>query len=397
MKFIQDITNGLAQGGNFIDKLHQNQNYLGGISAFNPQGGQRLMDQALFMRQQQEGQRQQEAHEMKKNEALRSQQLAKALPQLLNQIDITKPNDALKALGAAGVPPKEALTLLKQIQDLNDTKVEDKFNPVTGELVRFQNKLAQGNTPQQQGQGNFSQQMAGGNQAPQNPFGNTPIGQKLAFEEDLKEKAEDKKVDKKFLDETSQAAVEGSKLLNKLDIANKLLDKFYQGPFAGEVKTLGQAFSTKGAKAAEAFDAIVSQVVIDLSTTLKGTQSDNDMARIELTKPAKTNTEEGNGAIVQQIDALTNRAVIQYNKAAQEFIGAGGNGKQFRTRWSQYANAFPLINDDSTVNYQNQTLWQDVIFRPDNEFDAIINAAKPVTETLETPFGNYTLEQLEGR
>ncbi len=389
---------------NQLGTILQNPNVIAGIARFNPGGEQPLLQAAFLQRQQEEAKRQQEVQDMAKQAALREQQVAQALPQILGTLDPKNPQEALNKLGQIGVPPKDALVMIKHLQELTAEHLEDKFNPVTGELVRFQDKLAQGSAPQQgvgySSTATIGQQLGGGLGEPvvKNPFANTPVGQKQAYEEELAEKKESKKATKDFLKETSQTAVGESKFINKLDSATKLIDKFYQGTGAGLAKSINRLSDPQAAKSAEAFESIVSKLSIDLSANLKGAQSDKDMERIELTKPSLSNTKEGNKAIIRELKAVANRE-IEYNRAGQEFVKHGGTPEQFKTRWSEYTRAFPLINDDGTVNQTNQTLWKDIIFRPDSEFDAIIASSTPVeetpAETIRSPFGEYSIEELE--
>lgn len=110
-------------GGLFTNPLIMNA-----ISQFNPQQGQRLQDLALQQRQYQDSQRQQQEFELKQQEAIRQQTLAKSLPQALQGIDFSDPNTAYQQLVQVGLKPQEALPIIAQFANINAGKEQSELN-----------------------------------------------------------------------------------------------------------------------------------------------------------------------------------------------------------------------------------------------------------------------------
>ncbi len=125
---------------------------------------------------------------------------------------------------------------------------------------------------------------------------------------------------------------------------------------------------------------------MDIAKEQKGAQSNYDIQNIQRTKPEASNTEEGNRAIIERIESVNERK-LQYNEAAQEFLGAGGTRQEFKTRWAKYANAFPITYKDENgnigINRDNLENWKDILFLPKEEFNAIIGSAKQVKRSKE--------------
>jgi len=105
-----------------LANILSNPNFIAGMKTLAPIGGQGLVDAELLKRQQQTHQMGQQEHEVKLQEALRKQQAAQMLPQLiqegvLNPADL---NGSLQNLIARKVDPDAAMALIGALGTLQN-------------------------------------------------------------------------------------------------------------------------------------------------------------------------------------------------------------------------------------------------------------------------------------
>jgi hypothetical protein len=116
--------NTFDQGANFLKQLHSNPLFLSGIAQANPGAQNPLIQAAAFQRQQEEAQRQQDAFEMERQQALSDQEqsegqrmMQESLPELLSQLDPNDIKGSWRQLLQAGVKPEAASVIIKQLNE----------------------------------------------------------------------------------------------------------------------------------------------------------------------------------------------------------------------------------------------------------------------------------------
>lgn len=120
----------------------------GVLAALQAQGnpmGKALMEQSLAQRQIEAQQAQAAKHRFDMEQQLKQQAAMQMLPDVVKKLNPANMQDAIAQLLAAGVNPSMLNSIVSNIKP----DMQDKFNPVTGEIVRFQNGTAQGMAPVQ--------------------------------------------------------------------------------------------------------------------------------------------------------------------------------------------------------------------------------------------------------
>lgn len=302
-----------------------------------------------------------------------------------------------------------------ELKKIESEAIKDKFNPVTGELIRFEHGRAVGGggSGGMQGGGmqggtvNVMPNQIGnsGMQQPSNAFLRTPKGQSELANTELDIYKQMQKENREFLKDVSSSAVKNEKQLTTLHQLEKTLPDFYQGLFSEEIHKYGKpVLSEKQNKAFEFFNSKANELALELSQNQVGAQSNADMERVSATKPSATNA-EANKNIIESLKATAKRE-NEYSRAAKKFIQLGGSPEEFQNRWVQYANAFPITDMDNNgnlvINQDNLHNWE-MIFEPN--FENMIGAFQPINrmqeqpqqmmpqQGQENPFVNMTQEQ----
>jgi hypothetical protein len=198
----------------------------------------------------------------------------------------------------------------------------------------------------------------------------------------LEENKEVRKETRKRIAEMGDVAKTASGQLASIKTLEKMLPDFYQGPLGGPLHTAGAFVGNQSSQAAKTFDAIVKeQFTIARAKMLGSNPTDNDVILLQEINPSSDKRETTNRNIFNSYKAVAERQIIK-DKAAKEWLKAGGNLDDFDTRWNEYSNAFPLLqkNEDKTlsINEDNLHNWQ-IIFEP--EFENMIGAYQPITQT----------------
>lgn len=293
---------------------------------------------------------------------------------------------------------------------LHAKKIQDKFNPVTGEIVRFQDGHAVGAGGMGGGAGAGSRPGFTGVSA----FANTPVGQREAFQAELQRYNKQIEHLEKQEEETNLAANSAGKRLGTVRLLKQLLPDFYSGTGANVLHAFTKPFGDKSAEAAETFDALAHELILGIAQTQKGPQSDSDMALIKTATPGSNKNKASNINLLNIAEAVDTRTQ-QYAEAMNAWINSGRDPKEFETTWQKYANSFPLIQKISKgelgLEPTNLENWQ-IIFDP--QFEEIIKAYKPITQkkpfakterpnTVEIfeedidPYAGWSADEIEAR
>jgi hypothetical protein len=381
--------------------------------------GQNMLAALAEQRQQQLTQSQSLHHQAQAQEAARAQLFAHALPEALQNLGATNVADATaKLMALPGADPKLALDLAKGIQP----DIKDRFNPVTGEIVRFQNGMTGGvsqNMPQAQGMPAPKNQM--GNAPMQNNvypnanpnlgyYANSPKAQMQQLEADRQEQKDISKEERKKMEQINTDANAAALALGTIKQMQELANNFYQGPGAPLVKNVGKVANAVGlpdlgAASAETFEAESKQLLLDLNTKLKGATSDKDVILLKSAAPELEKTPEGNKNLLNALEAQYTRA-NQYAEAAETYYNQHHTLKGFDVKWRKYANAFPLINKTKSglldINMDNLNNWPVVL---EEDFDRIIgpmvgasrvNPAQSAPSKFKAQNGHiYTKEEID--
>ncbi len=118
---------------NDLGSILTNPLFMSGISGLNPAEGKNLQNLALEQRAQQQQQMQMQQHEATQQKALRDQQMAEALPQLLRDTDFSNPSQAWQKLTQAGVEPDKAALIVTRIGELSQGPKPEYFRGANGQ------------------------------------------------------------------------------------------------------------------------------------------------------------------------------------------------------------------------------------------------------------------------
>lgn len=189
-----------------------------------------LQQQALLQQQQYAAQR----HEF---EMEKHRRMAQNLPDILQQINPNDPNGSVRMLiENGGMDPMDAVRFFAKLRP----DIQDKFNPVTGEIVRFNNGMASGNGGIRQQivtQGDIPPQ---GGQVSQgingNPFANTPKGMMEKYQSDIKiqeQRIKDFNETREKIDTSNKAAEQSLEVIQDMKKQFDDFDKNFKGRFKG--------------------------------------------------------------------------------------------------------------------------------------------------------------------
>lgn len=369
---------------------------IAGANILNPTIGQQLTGAAVQQREQQLTQAQVGELERKKQEALRAQMVAQSLPQAIQELRPGNLHEAISKLISLGLEPDKALSLAKGIQpDEKDVILPDALGGYNAIPTRNGKVVGGALSPNNTGVGGISPQ-AGGLPAEQaqnvgagglndriqnSSVSNTPYGQKAQYEADLAERARLNQEKSKFLSDLVPETRALRAVDSTLDRLESLLPQFYQGVGAEYANLPGKITGKESAAAFADFESSTKQLVLELSKNLKGAQSNYDIQNIEKTKPSIDNTREGNQRIIEKLRAMGRRE-LDYNTAAREYLKDPNHTLlDFQRKWDEYANAFHVFDAEGNVSEENLDAWKDILFLPDQEFDAQIAANTEIRKT----------------
>lgn len=341
--------------------------------------GKALSDAAMLAREQQMADAHVAEVERRNQEAARAQILQQQLPAVLQQLNPKNMQDAIAKLIAMGAEPNVAIQIAKGIQP----DIQDKFNPVTGELVRFNNGMAAGPGQVQNGARGMQPMPGQANMNVNNPYAGTPKGQMMEFENNLSEQKEIGKESRKKLDEIKSKGLDASERIGIYDVLNDLLTDQYQGIGAEGLHKVGGFFGNKGSENALSADGILKKdFEIARAKMLGANPSNMDMKILRAANPSLDKPAATNRNILNAYRAVDERNA-RYAEAAQEWVNKGGKLEDFETRWQKYIKAYPVLkksdNRELEINQDNLDNWKQIIF--DNDFETLIDANTPITKT----------------
>lgn len=320
-----------------------------------------LIEAAEVSRQQQMAAMQKQQMEAAQQEAIIQAQQQKELQSRIGNLLLGRPNVsqseiALELLNS-GLDPKNIASLANALS--NEQKVNDVFNPVTGEIVRKVNGQVVGypqgmqtqtapqsqdiNTPIQAGQSLSSLN---------NSYGQTPAGQRDAFKSDVKKQKADAKFFEKFVEKDLRPKLEAVNNIeeNINEIENAL--QYFKTGFGAEQKLLGQkaagaiGLNIKSTPYGEVIDKASKNLVLDLGKKMGGVLSDKDIRFLQSAVPSLTATPEGNKKILDYYKKVVERT-REYGDFAQDYYDRNGTIKGFETEFAKYKKQNNLFENEN--------------------------------------------------
>ena len=94
----------------------------------------------------------------------------------------------------------------------------------------------------------------------------------------------------------------------------------------------------------ESFNAIAQRQVIEAMAGQKGPQTDQDAARIEKTVAGIENSEEANKFILNSMEALSHRRIIQ-DEFWTNHLEKNKSYEGVKKKWNEYKRSTPMVSD----------------------------------------------------